>query len=176
MRIKSKIAAVGLGAVALAGLIGVGASYADNPTPSTSPSASSSPSDPGSRAGGSTQAAPKGQTDRGTRADPSGHGRHAERALLKRALHGEVTIGGEKQTRVMVFQRGAVDKVSATSITVKSTDGFAQTYVVNADTSIRKDGHAAEIADLAAGDKVRVVALKNGSTSTARVIAEPKDR
>ena len=56
---------------------------------------------------------------------------------MARALHGEVTLAGEKH-RVIVFQRGPVDKISDTSLTVKSNDGFTATYVLNADTKVRK--------------------------------------
>jgi hypothetical protein len=156
MQIKGKIAAVSLGAVALAGGIGVGVSYADDPSASRSPSATPS---------AQSSATPQPGTKKGG---------HAKKALLKRALHGEVTVGGKKQTRVLVFQRGTVDKVSGTSITVKSTDGFTATYVVNAETKVRKAGEAAKTSDIGSGDKVRVVARKDGQTSTARVIAEPK--
>lgn len=157
MNSKTKIAAAGLGAVAVAAVVGVGISYADDPTPSTSPSASPS--------AGSTPSAKAG-------AKP---GDHARRGLLKRALHGEVTLGGREQ-RVVDFQRGTVDRVSDTSITVKSTDGFTASYVVTNDTRVRKDGKAAKVGDIHSGDTVRVVARKNGSTDTARVIAEPKPR
>jgi len=174
MQIKGKIAAATLGALALAGGIGVGVSYADDPTathsPNATPSAQSSPKQqssakqqPGTKHAGAKQAGNK-------------QGQHAKRALLKRALHGEVTVGGKKQTRVLAFQRGTIEKVSATSITVKSTDGFTATYVVNADTKVRKDGEAVKTTDLGSGDTVRVVARKDGQTSTARVVAEPKKR
>ena len=152
MNVKSKIATVALGAVALGGLIGVGVSYADNPA--ASPSA---PSGSAAKAGHGAKA-----------------GAHARRALMKRALHGEVTVGGKKGTRVLDFQRGSVQSVSSNGVTVKSTDGFSATYVVNAETKVRKDGAAAKIGDIKNGVTVRVVALKNGSTDTARVVAEPK--
>lgn len=163
MQIKGKIAAVSLGAVVLAGGIGIGVSYADDP--SASPSASGTPS---------TQSGPKQQA--GNKQAGNKQGEHAKRSLLKRALHGEVTVGGKKQTRVLAFQRGSVEKVTPAAITVKSTDGFTATYVVNADTKVRKDGEAAKTSDIGVGHKVRVVARKDGQTSTARVIAEPKKR
>ena len=153
MNVKTTIATVGLGAVALGGLVGVGVSYADGPTATPSPTAPSS-------------AAPSAPKEKA--------GRHLERAALKRALHGEATVGGKEKTRVIDFQRGAVEKISATSITVKSTDGFTATYVVDADTVVRHARQVAKITDVKTGDKVRVVALKQGATSTARVIGEPK--
>jgi hypothetical protein len=151
---KGKIAAIGLGAVALGGIVGVGVSFADDPTPSTSPSASPS-------AGASAK--PGSDKNAG----------HDRRALVRRALHGEATLGG-KQIRVVDFQRGLVGQVSDTSITLKSTDGFTATYAVTSDTKVRKDGQAAKITDIKTGDEVRVLALKTGTTSTAKVVAEPK--
>ena len=156
MQTRTKIAAISLSAVALAGVVGVGISYADDPT--ASPSASAP-----------TSAAPRSAPSR----QPQRKGEHAKRTLLLRALHGEVTVGGKK-TRVIVFQRGTAAKVSATSITITSSDDFTQTYLVTEGTRIRQAGEAGEIADIKIGDKVRVVALKEGDTSTARVIGEPR--
>ncbi len=58
---------------------------------------------------------------------------------MARALHGEVTLAGEKH-RVVAFQRGTVDSVSATSLQVKSPDGFTATYVLSDRTRLRKQG------------------------------------
>lgn len=155
MNTRTKIAAISLSAVALVGAAGVGISYADDPTTTPAPSATPSASAPG---GHDKQ---------------NGQAKHAKRALWKRALHGEVTVGGQK-TRVIDVQRGTVQKVSDTSITVRSTDGFTGTYVIAEDTRIRHAGEAAQVSDLGAGDKVRVVAVKDDKTSTAKVIREPK--
>ena len=86
--------------------------------------------------------------------------------MLRRALHGEVTLAGEEH-RVVVFQRGPVEKVSDTSLTVRSADDYTATYVVGAETTVRKNQDKATMADLKAGDRVLVVATKDGSTLTA---------
>ena len=44
------------------------------------------------------------------------------------ALHGDVTATVNGLTQPLVFQRGQVTAVSATSITLKSSDGFVGTY------------------------------------------------
>lgn len=44
------------------------------------------------------------------------------------ALHGEVTATLNGSVQALVFQRGEVTAVSATSITLKSSDGFVGTY------------------------------------------------
>ena len=86
--------------------------------------------------------------------------------LVRRALHGEVTLAGE-QHRVVVFQRGAVEKVSDTAVTVRSSDGHIATYLVSGDTAVRRNEGKATIAELEPGDRAVVVADKDGSTLNA---------
>ena len=64
--------------------------------------------------------------------------------FVGRALHGEVTLAGEKH-RVIAFQRGGVQKVSRTSLTVKSNDGFVETYVLSDDTKVRENGDKSKL-------------------------------
>jgi hypothetical protein len=145
MRTSRTIITAGLATVALAGTVGVGIAAADpTPTPAPSTSASASPS--------SKPAAKK-------------------HPLTARALHGELTLAGKKH-RVVDFQRGTVQKVSATSITVLSKDGFTKTYKVGAKTKVRVEKKAAAIAAVKTHDRVRVVATKKGSTVTANRIAD----
>jgi hypothetical protein len=51
------------------------------------------------------------------------------------ALHGTVTMTVNGALQTLMFQRGEVTAVSATSITLKSSDGFTGTYRRNATTS-----------------------------------------
>jgi hypothetical protein len=150
MNTAAKIIVVGVSTVALACGIGAGMAYADPPTPTPMPTATASPT-------------PKAQPRHGDRWQGP---RMKRLALLRRALHGEVTLAGEEH-RVVVFQRGPIEKVNDTSLTVKSADDYTATYAVSADTVVRKDGDKATIADLKAGDKVLVVANKDGSTLKA---------
>jgi hypothetical protein len=146
MRTAAKIIVAGVSTVALAGGIGAGLAYADpaDPTPTRPATASATPTD---------QAKPSRDS-----------GKH--RGLLRRALHGEVTLAG-KQHRVVVFQRGPAEKASASAVTVKSADGYTATYAIGAETKIRKNGEDATAADLEAGDRIFVTAVKDGSTPTA---------
>jgi hypothetical protein len=153
--------------VALAGAVGVGIASAD-PTTSPSSSATASPTTGANPSPGTTgKSAKPGKT---TKAGKAGKAM-ARRDLTRRALHGEVTLGGAKH-RVVDFQRGTVSAASATSLTVRSTDGFAATYVVDAKTIVRQAKEKTTIADVKTGDKVRVVALKHGATLTAKRIAD----
>jgi len=148
MNKATKIIIAGVSSAALAGGIGAGLAYADpTPTPSASPTTSASPS-----ATPTTKANPKERKDR--------------KGLMAKALHGEATLGGKKH-RVVVFQRGPVAQLSDKSLTVKSKDGFSATYVLTGDTKVRKQKSDIPIGDLKVGDRVRVVATKDGSTLTA---------
>lgn len=52
--------------------------------------------------------------------------------------HGELTVtGSDGKAVVMTVQRGTVTAASATSVSVRSDDGYAQTYAVNASTRVR---------------------------------------
>jgi len=53
------------------------------------------------------------------------------------ALHGAVTANVGGSVQALVFQRGQVTALSDTSITLKSSDGFAGTYALNATTKPR---------------------------------------
>lgn len=70
--------------------------------------------------------------------------------------HGEFTVQQNGSAVVMTLQRGVVTKVSATSVTVKSDDGFSATYAIASDTRGRTGA-------LANGDSVLVVAEKAGA-------------
>lgn len=75
-------------------------------------------------------------------------------------LHGEVTrptaTGG---TETLLVQTGSVTAAGDTEVTVKSTDGFTETYAVAATTTVRGPAKAA---GLAVGTEVTVVAAKDG--------------
>jgi hypothetical protein len=155
MKEITKIIVAGASTVALAGGIGAGLAYADTPSdePTTSPTTRSSPTEP---------------TAKPSKGDQNGQRRgFVRRHLLARALHGEVTLAGEEH-RVIVFQRGDVQKVSGTSVTVKSNDGFIRTYALTDDTKVREDREQAKISDIDTSDKVLVVAEKDDSTLNAR--------
>lgn len=157
------------GAVALA-LTGTGVAFAwaagDSASPSPAPSQS--------------QAAP-GQETRKAKPD---------RAQRPQHLHSESVVKNADGTfATELRQRGTVDAVSATSVTVKSEDGYSQTYAVNANTKVtqvppagtgtpatpggkRLKPVAGTIGDIAAGDLVRISGVKSGDQATAERIVE----
>ena len=81
-------------------------------------------------------------------------------------LHGQAVLakpGGGYVT--LAFQRGAITKLSASSVTVKSNDGFTQSFAITGSTvvSAGRDG----IASVKAGDQAVVIATVSGGTATA---------
>ena len=130
MQKPAVILATALSTLALAGAVGVGVASADpTPAPSSSPSATTSPSAP------TTTPAAGRPARRPTRREKAA--KKGKRDLARRALHGEVTLGGKK-AKVVDFQRGTVKAVSDSSITVVSKDDFSATYVVDAKTKVRQ--------------------------------------
>jgi hypothetical protein len=134
------------GTAVVALVVSGGVAYAVSSTPTSSPTAASSSA-------------------------PAAKAKAKHRSLLGHVAHGEVTLNG-KDHRVVDVQRGDVQAVSATSISVKSDDGFTATYTINSDTKVRKGGKQAAIGDVHTGDKVGIVATKANGTSTATRVAE----
>jgi hypothetical protein len=164
----AKIVVAGISAAALAGGIGAAFAYADAPADEpTSPSAraTTSPTD------ATATAKPTGDRDR------DGFRKRQVRRQLRfmaRALHGEVTLAGEKH-QVIAFQRGTVEQASSKSVTVKSNDGFVETYLLSDATKVREDRHGATVSDIDPSDRVLVVATKEDSTLNARRVIVRED-
>ena len=116
--------------------------------------------------GSTTAAGPGGGNARfgGGRFGPGGG------AALANALHGDfvVSLNGAYVTDRM--QTGTVTSISATDLTLKSADGYTQSYVINSGTTV--DTGANTIKDVAQGNTVTVVAALSGSTATANTIED----
>jgi hypothetical protein len=115
-----------------------------------------------------------------------------DKAAKAQHLHSESVVKKADGTfETVLSQRGTVEAVSESSVTVKSEDGFTQSYAVNAETRIVKvpapaaDGTPAKgddgkrlkpsdvtITEIATGDVVGVSGVKNGSDVTARKVVE----
>ena len=102
-----------------------------------------------------------------------GHGMRGRRGgLLARIEHGEATVTTDQGDRVVDLQRGIVSSANSGQLIVRSADGFTATYVVDDSTKIRKDRKASDISQVAANDRVMVLATKAGSTTTATNIRD----
>ncbi|WP_457949195.1 hypothetical protein ACTAQI_01955 [Pseudarthrobacter sp. alpha12b] len=175
--------AVLAGAVAVA-LTGTGAALAWSATGTPAPT----PSAPAQEIPGKGSA--PGQQDKQDLKARRGQPLHSE-GVVKKA-------DGTFQT--VLEQRGTVESVSDSDITVKSEDGYSRTYTVNGDTKVTRMPAAAggasagpgatpspgatgddgkrrkpadgTIADIATGDTVRIAGVKDGDRATATRIVE----
>lgn len=100
-----------------------------------------------------------------------------------RMLHGELVLQGRDDAPVtMAFQNGEVTAVDATSISVRSTDGYERTWVLNGTTRYVKSGEGmrgmhrmgggeADLADVTVGATVRLGGAVTDGKATARIVA-----
>ncbi|MDT5210276.1 MAG: hypothetical protein QOF67_2691 [Mycobacterium sp.] len=110
--------------------------------------------------GGGMPAGPGGQ--HGSRGGP-GPG-----AVVSTSLHGEFVVpDGAGGYTTELTQTGTVTAISPTSVTVRSEDGFSQTYVIPSAV-----GNAG--ARFATDDRVVVRATRNGQTATVTDIGNPQ--
>lgn len=110
-------------------------------------------------------AAPGGASTSGTVAvagqtDDQASGRERLRAFL----HGEITVQGADGPTTLDLQRGEVTAATATSVTVRSSDGFTTAYAVGSSTTVRRDRATVTADALAVGDTAFVRA--EGTTAT----------
>jgi hypothetical protein len=128
--------------------IGFDTGLAADPTPAPSASAASAP-------GGKVRK----------------HRAAARRFLRGNTLHGEVTVQGKDGVKTIVVQRGTVTAVTSTSVSVKSTDGFAETWTFAGKLKVVQDSKAVQTSSLKTGAEIGVAGTKDGSADDARLIA-----
>ncbi|SBS74421.1 conserved exported hypothetical protein [uncultured Mycobacterium sp.] len=109
-------------------------------------------------------AATGGSEGQGHAGGPPGWGGPGGPGGFQRTLHGQnVVSDGEGGFSTELTQTGDVTAASDTSVTVRSQDGFSQTYVVNPDT--RKPPQP-----LQTGEQVSVRATQQGGAATATAV------
>ncbi len=95
----------------------------------------------------------------------------ASAGAMAGALHGTFTVKGPNGGyETLSTQEGTVQSVSSSSLTVKSADGFTQTYQVVPSTVV--DANYEGILSVAQGDTISVQGLVKGSTVTAQSVLD----
>jgi hypothetical protein len=89
---------------------------------------------------------------------------------LNQIVHGSVTVRSGNSYKTIDVQVGQVTSVSSSSITVKSTDGYTQTYAVIPTTIV--DSQAGGISSVATNDQVELMATPQKGTDTAANIVD----
>jgi len=122
--------------------------------------------------------------------DPSASakvGRQGENRKLRKlrvtfgrhTLHAEATVQTKAGVQTLVVQRGEVTAVTDTTVTVKSSDGFSLTWTFGDKLRIAKRGAPrgqVERSELTSGVTIGVAGLRDGSTTTARLIVIPGEK
>ena len=90
--------------------------------------------------------------------------------LRKNTLHGEMTVQGKDGVRTVVVQRGTVTAVDATTVSVKSTDGFALTWTYGDKLRVVQDKKKVEAAAIKSGAEIGLAGAKDGGKSVARLV------
>lgn len=91
--------------------------------------------------------------------------------LRKNTLHGEITVQGKEGVKTIVVQRGTVTAVTATGVSVKSTDGFALTWTFGDKLRLVQDRKTVTSGALKVGQEVGVAGTRDGGAVSARLIA-----
>ncbi len=154
--VSTAVIAAAAGALAFAGV-----SVASAQSSGTTPPSTAAPSTP------STTTPQKPPGPRGFR---GGLGPFVGGLGAGGAIHGEYVRPNGSGYQTVDVQVGTVQKVSQTSIEVKSADNFDKTYSVTTNTVVNagRDG----IGTVKAGDKVSVSAVVNGTTPEARSVMD----
>ncbi len=87
--------------------------------------------------------------------------------------HGDVVVTGSNgQPETKRIARGSVSEVTATTVTVKSADGFSTAYTLAATTKITIDGTTGAVTGLKVGQSAFALGTVSGTAATAdRVMA-----
>jgi hypothetical protein len=94
----------------------------------------------------------------------------------KRLEHGEATVQTDEGTKTVVVQRGAVTAITATSVTVKSADGFTLTWTFGSPFTVIKDRAKIQASDVAVGTEVGIAGAQDGSATDARLMVVAKNQ
>jgi hypothetical protein len=106
-----------------------------------------------------------------TATEPGGRRQPGTRKFLrKNTLHGEVTVQGKDGVKTVVVQRGTVTAVDATTVSVKSTDGYALTWALGDKLRVRQDRETVARSAVKTGAEIGLAGVKDGDQTVARLI------
>lgn len=101
-------------------------------------------------------------------------GRRALRVeLRKNVLHGETVVQTKNGVQTIEVQRGQVTAVTDTSVTIKSTDGFTETWTFGPKFVVVQNRAKVATSAIKSGAQIGIAGTKSGDTSTARLAVLP---
>jgi hypothetical protein len=177
MKLRIALATAALGAVALLGLTACGPADVSN---SLSPEASALTalgfnSDDLTVSGKLADPGPSAGPSHGSNAGTAkGHpALRLRRALGRHVEHGEVVVQTKQGDKTVDVQRGQVTAIDAKSVTVKSADGFTQTWVFGTPLRVIQNRNTIQPSAVTVGEEIGVAGVKNGTTVTANLVVIP---
>jgi hypothetical protein len=96
------------------------------------------------------------------------------RELGQHVEHGEVVVQTKDGDKTIDVQRGTVTAVNDNSLTVKSVDGFSQTWAFGDPLRVIQNKAKADKSAIKTGATIGVAGVKNGGTVTANLVVIPK--
>jgi hypothetical protein len=125
--------------------------------------------DPHPAASTDPSAKPSAGAKRGNRIGPL-----RGRVFLRRnVMHGEAVVQTKDGVKTIAVQRGTVTAITDTSITVKSTDGFTQTWTFGSPINVIEHRTTVQPTAVKVGTEVGVAGPKENGGYTARLIVIP---
>ncbi|MGI5246429.1 hypothetical protein [Dactylosporangium sp. CA-139066] len=94
-----------------------------------------------------------------------GGGDHHE--MLSGVLHGEGIVQTTKGPVRVALQRGEASKLTTTSLTVVSTDGYSRTWTLNNSVRVYDERHTLQPTSLKAGAQLTVAGTASATATTA---------
>lgn len=181
---------VGVGALALAAAVGAGmassgagaAAVAGTPAAPAAPALAATVDDATAASSAlgladdsslvSTAGIPETAGGVNAAATPKGAG--LLRLIIGRTERAEITVTTADGVKTILYVRGSITAVSATSVTITLKDGTHQAYALDATTRVRGGGKALAISDIATGKRALVLGVKNADgTYTAKFVRLP---
>ena len=98
------------------------------------------------------------------------HHRHLHLLRLVRGMYGEVAFYTPGGTRTLAFERGTVESVSGSQVTVRARNGTTWTWTLVSDSVVRKDGQVSTRSELAKGERVFAGGLAVSGAKDIRLI------
>ena len=124
-------------------------------------------------AAGLEPAAAPGPSSLAAAPDHAGKHHRLRVELRKNVLHGETVVQTKDGVQTIEVQRGAVTAVTATTVTVKSTDGFTETWTFGQKFTVVHDKAKVATTDIKQGVQIGIAGTKSGAGSTARLAVLP---
>jgi hypothetical protein len=190
MKLRVALATAALGAVAVLGVAAcgpLGAAAAVDMSPEASalsalgfdpdqvvPAADTSPS-PAASGAPDTKAKPGASAHPGAK-HPELRRLTIRRALAKNVEHGEVVVKTKDGDKTIDVQRGTVTAISSTSITVKSSDGFSETWTFGSPIHVIEHRTTVQPSNVTTGETVGVAGTRSGSNLTASLLVIPDNK